>query len=538
MGCGLLHRLRRGRLGIGGISGWRSAERKTIAVMLEPLEARTLFSEAAAAQLTLVSTTGTPASPVYHYDITLRNTGTTALGTLWFGWVPGQDLLPSQPISESSPQGWGAPAITGTHDTFDGSAIQWVAQSAGASLAPGQSLGGFDFSTPDNPAALNGQSPTHPNLPVETSFVYAGAPLSDAGFQFTVAGPASNSQVATNTALAASANSITLGANVTFTATVSPAMPGPAPTGTVRFLDNGTVLGTVALQSNGTAVFATSSLPAGTDNISAAYGGDATYSASTSPLVTETVSAPVANTPTLVPAIARSTLPAAVVGGSRVHGVVAIDVTNQSASAIKGPVTLDIYASSDGAIDGSATLVAALTRTLRLKAGKTAVVSVPVKALPSTLADGTYTLLARVVDASSRTTDSAAGPTIQVAAPFIALSETFARLTLPPTVIAGAKTRAVAALRITNSGNVISSGPTTLAFYATADGAVDSGATLFKQITKSLHIRPGKSVVVSVPLTLIPAVPTGDYTIVARVIDPDQQASTIMSGTTLHIASA
>src|SRR5437588_3179346 len=84
-----------------------SSGRRKIA-SIEPLESRTLLSLAATETLSLESTTGTPANPVYNYDITLNNTGTTTIGTFWFAWAPGVNYLPTKPISESNPAGWSA----------------------------------------------------------------------------------------------------------------------------------------------------------------------------------------------------------------------------------------------------------------------------------------------------------------------------------------------------------------------------------------------------------------------------------------------
>jgi hypothetical protein len=71
---------------------------------------------------------------------------------------------------------------------------------------------------------------------------------------------------------------------VTFTATVSPATA----TGTVQFLDGSTLLGTVAL-SSGNASLLTSTLNGGRHFITAVYGGDASFSGSTSAVLTQTV---------------------------------------------------------------------------------------------------------------------------------------------------------------------------------------------------------------------------------------------------------
>src|SRR6185295_13206874 len=58
----------------------------------------------------VVATTDTSAP--FHYTITLHNTGTTDIGSLWFAWtdVPrNYDFLPSTPFGISGPVGWTAP---------------------------------------------------------------------------------------------------------------------------------------------------------------------------------------------------------------------------------------------------------------------------------------------------------------------------------------------------------------------------------------------------------------------------------------------
>jgi hypothetical protein len=93
------------------------------------------------------------------------------------------------------------------------------------------------------------------------------------------------------TTLKASATSITVGTSVTFTAMVAGGSGSSGtPTGTVTFLDGATKLGTGTL-SSGAATYATSSLATGSHSITAQYGGDANFGASTSAAVTITVSA-------------------------------------------------------------------------------------------------------------------------------------------------------------------------------------------------------------------------------------------------------
>jgi hypothetical protein len=115
----------------------------------------------------------------FEYALDLHNTGSTPIGTFWFGWIPNYDFLPSAPTAITSPAGW-----TGTtvQDGFlGGYSIEW---SATTPLAAGQTLTGFKFDTPDAPAVINGTS-NFAGFPVRTSYVYIGASQTDPGAQFT-----------------------------------------------------------------------------------------------------------------------------------------------------------------------------------------------------------------------------------------------------------------------------------------------------------------------------------------------------------------
>ena len=77
------------------------------------------------------------------------------------------------------------------------------------------------------------------------------------------------------------------GETATFTATVSSSTS--IPTGTVVFSDQGGNLGQAQLNAQGVATFSTTALTVGTHVLSAAYGGNASYNASTSPTLQHTV---------------------------------------------------------------------------------------------------------------------------------------------------------------------------------------------------------------------------------------------------------
>lgn len=125
----------------------------------------------------------------FDYTIELTNSGasTDVIGTFWYAWVPGEDFLPTAPIAGTirSPSGWDV-AVTHFPDIpTNGFALQWVASSTAAALAPGDSLT-FGFSSADTPAQVFGISPFYPGTPVGTSFVYHAGPFSDPGVEFQV----------------------------------------------------------------------------------------------------------------------------------------------------------------------------------------------------------------------------------------------------------------------------------------------------------------------------------------------------------------
>src|SRR5262249_52595990 len=105
------------------------------------------------------------------------------IGTFWFAWVPGEDLLATSPISVSPPSGW-SDNITNM-GAGDGFAIQFLANSPANDVQPGSSLS-FSFTSADSPASVIGNSVFFPGTPVGTSFVYPQGPFSDAGHQFVV----------------------------------------------------------------------------------------------------------------------------------------------------------------------------------------------------------------------------------------------------------------------------------------------------------------------------------------------------------------
>ena len=94
-------------------------------------------------------------------------------------------------------------------------------------------------------------------------------------------------KASSSTALVSSVNPSAIGQSVNFTATITGQYGGTA-TGSVTFSNGSTSLGSVSL-SGGTASVASTALPLGTDTITAVYGGDTSFTGSTSNSVSQVV---------------------------------------------------------------------------------------------------------------------------------------------------------------------------------------------------------------------------------------------------------
>jgi hypothetical protein len=128
-----------------------------------------------------------------------------------------------------------------------------------------------------------------PNTGVNKTVQVSGFGLSGAAAgNYSLTQPAVTASItaATTTAtINSSANPSPTGSNVTFTATLNVAPPGPGmPTGTVQFKADGVVLGSPATLIHGVASVTTAGLSHGTHTITAGYAGDGNCLGSTNAL--------------------------------------------------------------------------------------------------------------------------------------------------------------------------------------------------------------------------------------------------------------
>ena len=151
-----------------------------LAIATGPLVQRSTMAAEAATGVMLYQQVD---ASTFRYTIDLQNSGTTNIGTFWYSWIasPAEDFMGVMPTNVLAPTGW-APTITHA-GVSDGFAIQFVDS---GSIAPGTIVRGFSFNSSETPAQMAGKSPDFPATPIGTSFIYSGAPFSDAGTQFNI----------------------------------------------------------------------------------------------------------------------------------------------------------------------------------------------------------------------------------------------------------------------------------------------------------------------------------------------------------------
>lgn len=110
----------------------------------------------------------------FTYDLTFSDaTGaSSSIGSIWYGWVPGQFFLPGVPSTATAPTGW--------TESILANSIQFVASSASFDIAPGHSLSGFSYTASFSPATLAGTANSG------TSVAYMAGLETDAGETFSV----------------------------------------------------------------------------------------------------------------------------------------------------------------------------------------------------------------------------------------------------------------------------------------------------------------------------------------------------------------
>jgi hypothetical protein len=302
------------------------------------------------------------------------------------------------------------------------------------------------------------------------------------------------------TTVTSSDNPALPGDTITFTATVVGV--GGVPTGNVEFFDGATDLGGGTLNGADTAALSTAVLAAGQHSITAQYQGDLIFGTSASAVLTQSV-----GQPTLVPIVTASTVPAHVVGGSKVHGNATITLTNVTPATITGAVTINLFASPDANVADGVMVTAIPHKHLKVKSQQTVKLKVSIKALPATLADGSYILLAQAIDPNGNASSARMGPSVSVAAPFVQLAASGVSAVKPAAIAAGKK--GTVSLVITNNGNVPTTGKAMVNVALSTDGQTPADALVTQSV--NLVVKPGRSKKMSLHLAIPATQAAGMY---------------------------
>lgn len=274
-------------------------------------------------------------------------------------------------------------------------------------------------------------------------------------------------QASSSITVMSSGSPSTYGASVIFTATVTP-NGTVAATGAVNFLDGAIRVGTGTLTAAGQATFTTSSLAVGSHTITAAYPGDTNYSGTTSAAITQTVNQ--AQTSTTVAA-----LPNPGIAGKAVAITATVQVI-AGAATTTGKVTF----TDSGVALGTATLsgTGAATATISpiLTPGSHSIVATYLGDVNDQGSTGTLVLA--VIQATTQTAVTATPSSAQVLAPVTITAKVTGNGGMP----SGSVTFSANGTRIGSAAALDATGTATITYSGLAAGsyaitAVYSGDT-------------------------------------------------------------
>jgi len=194
-----------------------------------------------------------------------------------------------------------------------------------------------------------------------------------------------------------------------------------------------------------------------------------------------------------------NTLPKRVMGGAR--GFIQVLVKNTGSTTFPGPISVQVYESTDSVLSTDDTSLTTLTLSnLSIKPGQTRLIRVPFN-YASTLATGSYDILASVIEtnAGTATYSTAAKRAVKITEPSGDLSLSI----VPPgnvTLKTGKKAKMV--FNIKNVGNATSVGTADVVLYESSDDAALQDSELVQRTLKGFRL--GKNMNRRVTLDYIP----------------------------------
>ncbi len=209
-------------------------------------------------------------------------------------------------------------------------------------------------------------------------------------------------------------------------------------------------------------------------------------------------------------------------------------LTSQDTAPSGGLVRVRLDISPTQTASG-ATALTTVTKNLKLKPGQTKAVTFKLASLPAALSQGSYYVVAELIDSASDMRTAASATTVSVTPPFVDMSGVFA--SSPLTLTDGRK--AVAAITVSDLGNIPASHPLSIALFVRPVGTTGSADIPLPTVTQSLRLKPHQARTVKLKFVVPPALPAGVYTLVAQLDpantfqDPDLSNNTAVGATPL-----
>jgi hypothetical protein len=205
-------------------------------------------------------------------------------------------------------------------------------------------------------------------------------------------------------------------------------------------------------------------------------------------------------------AFTKVMLPPALVPGARINAPVSVLITNGGPD-LKGNYTVVLF--TDATLDGSHIFITQTTMKLSLKTGKNKAFNFTLKGLPAAIANGTYHILAQVIDPNGATNSIASSQTVLIAPPFVQLAAS-AGIVKPASILVG-KSGTISVV-VTNNGNIDAVGPIDLELGLSSDGVLPVvGVTLKAIMMKNTKIKAGQSKTFKIPFKLIAGLNPGTF---------------------------
>lgn len=230
-----------------------------------------------------------------------------------------------------------------------------------------------------------------------------------------------------------------------------------------------------------------------------------------------------------------TTPPASVIGGQK--GSLKLRIDNTAATRFTGPVSISVYASTDNSLSGDDTFVQTLSvPRLNIRGNGSKTVTVKFE-YPTSVADGSYYLIASINATSMDTAiaEADANAPVAIAAPQVDLATTFGAA---DAVLVKPGKDGVASINIQNLGNVTASGTVDLTLYASPSQTVDVNAQRLTAIpTHKINIRPGHSITLHVHFKAPAGQAGGSYNLIASTTSSTPVADSNPANDTAVIAT-